>query len=220
MVCPECGVRLDEPIGLACPRCDTPFPRPVGNLGWKVTMLFALMALALTALVLMRIRHFSSGLVTLVSVVSALIAVALAVVFLIWFDRVRRNAGIWGPQRYTQGWAIGGWFVPVAFAWIPVRIAGDVWRATTESESLPWTLYAWWLCWVGSWLAGFHTSGVGTSGSGQIVAAVGVGFYLFNVPDLIFAAVAAVFGAVVVHQFSRAQDARTARGPVPAVWLD
>jgi len=81
---------------------------------------------------------------------------------------------------------------------------------------LPWPLYVWWISWVGSWLAGFHTTSIVSNSGGVAVAGVGVGFYWFNVPDLIVGAVAAVFGAVVVRLLSRAQDARTALGPISA----
>ena len=55
-----------------------------------------------------------------------LIAVLCTIpVFLVWFSRVRHNAGLWGPQRRSRGWAIGAWFTPVVNLWFPYQIAAD-----------------------------------------------------------------------------------------------
>ncbi|MGW0709341.1 DUF4328 domain-containing protein [Streptomyces sp. NPDC002643] len=82
---------------------------------------------------------------------------ASAVVFLIWFHRVRVNAEVFEPfgHRKKRGWAIGGWFVPVVNLWFPRRIALDSWDA-----SGPWgrprshaLVNAWWTMWLISGVA-------------------------------------------------------------------
>ncbi|MFE3491482.1 DUF4328 domain-containing protein [Streptomyces sp. NPDC059175] len=83
---------------------------------------------------------------------------ATAVVFIVWFHRVRRNAGVFAPdlQRRGAGWAIGGWFVPFGNFWIPFGIAVDVLRASHpdpygRQPSRQGILRAWWGAWVLSW---------------------------------------------------------------------
>jgi hypothetical protein len=73
---------------------------------------------------------------------------------------VRRNAGLWAPQRHGQGWALGAWFTPVLFLWFPFQMLGDVWRA---SEPAPASrrgtdpvAKAWWACWTASGRRGLH----------------------------------------------------------------
>lgn len=58
---------------------------------------------------------------------------ATVVVFLVWFRRVRLNAGLFdaSAQRMAPGWAVGGWFVPVGNLWLPYQVAGGVWAAST-----------------------------------------------------------------------------------------
>ncbi len=86
---------------------------------------------------------------------------ATAVVFIIWFHRTRRNAEVFDPsvQRMGPGWAVGGWFVPVANFWIPYRVASGVWEAGAQTRpdggrrTVPRTpLNLWWGAWVASLL--------------------------------------------------------------------
>ncbi|MFE6049313.1 DUF4328 domain-containing protein [Kitasatospora sp. NPDC056446] len=63
---------------------------------------------------------------------------ASAVTFIIWFYRVRVNAETFDPHghRHKRGWAIGGWFVPVAALWFPRQIAADIWQAGARPDEL------------------------------------------------------------------------------------
>ncbi|HEY9332150.1 MAG TPA: DUF4328 domain-containing protein [Streptomyces sp.] len=76
---------------------------------------------------------------------------ATAVVFLIWFRRVRLNAEVFDAYAHSMrpGWAIGGWFVPVGNLWLPHRVASGVWTASSPggSNRAPaprGLLHAWW----------------------------------------------------------------------------
>lgn len=82
---------------------------------------------------------------------------ATAVLFVIWFHRTRRNAEVFesGVQRMGPGWAVGGWFVPVANLWFPYRVASGIWEASVRLHpdggwrTVPKTvLNLWWGGWV------------------------------------------------------------------------
>ncbi|WP_234425568.1 DUF4328 domain-containing protein [Streptomyces kebangsaanensis] len=76
-----------------------------------------------------------------------------AIVFVVWFFRMRRATGPLAPDRFRNGpgWAVGAWFVPLANLWMPYRVAFDMWGAATP---LPcdgeghrpriWPLNLWW----------------------------------------------------------------------------
>ena len=82
---------------------------------------------------------------TLVSVPVAVMVLAAAVVFLVWLRRARINSGPLRRHRYSPGWAIGGWFIPVANLWIPYQVVSDVWQASTPQRPAPsGVLNAWW----------------------------------------------------------------------------
>jgi hypothetical protein len=56
----------------------------------------------------------------------------------------------------VQGWALGGWFVPIVNLFRPKQIADDIWRASDpmrqaqrwhERVVTPW-LHWWWAFWI------------------------------------------------------------------------
>ncbi len=93
------------------------------------------------------------------SVISAPIAVATAVVFIVWFHRAYWNLPRLGivHLRYGTGWAIGGWFVPILNLFRPKAIADDIWRGSDPSlpatsslpaGRVPLTFTLWWATFV------------------------------------------------------------------------
>ncbi|MFF1462647.1 DUF4328 domain-containing protein [Streptomyces sp. NPDC058330] len=109
-----------------------------------------------TFVALERLRRAES-LSTLAVGLQSLAYLATAVLFLLWFRRVRGNAEVFdaGMQPMRRGWAIGAWFVPVGNLWLPRRIAGGIWSASTVpgtgqggrsgSQAL---LNLWWGAWI------------------------------------------------------------------------
>jgi multisubunit Na+/H+ antiporter MnhC subunit len=63
------------------------------------------------------------------------LSLATVVVFIIWmFRAARNNAGLGREHpRLGPGWAIGGWFIPLANLVIPVLVMQDLWRGSTAS---------------------------------------------------------------------------------------
>ena len=60
------------------------------------------------------------------------VLVATAVVFIVWMWRGAKNNEVLDRirPRYTPGWSIGGWFIPIANLWIPVRVMHDLWQGS------------------------------------------------------------------------------------------
>ncbi|WP_328619739.1 DUF4328 domain-containing protein [Streptomyces sp. NBC_00354] len=62
-----------------------------------------------------------------------LVMVPTAVVFIVWFHRVRVNAGVFAPEVFRRGagWAIGIWFIPfVGWTVLAHGIATRMWTAS------------------------------------------------------------------------------------------
>ena len=59
-------------------------------------------------------------------------SVTIFVLLIIWMWRVAKNAELTGrtQPRFGPGWAIGGWFIPLASLVIPVLVMQDLWRAS------------------------------------------------------------------------------------------
>ncbi len=64
---------------------------------------------------------------------SLALALASAVLLIVWQWRCAKNAELLGRDRprFGPGWSIGGWFIPFANLVIPVLIVQDLWRASS-----------------------------------------------------------------------------------------
>ena len=60
---------------------------------------------------------------------------ATAAVFIVWMWRSSKNNEALGRDmpRLSSGWAIGGWFIPLANFVIPILIMQDLWRGSNAS---------------------------------------------------------------------------------------
>src|SRR5262249_47302737 len=91
------------------------------------------------------------------------VLIVTAVLFIRWFSRAYKNLRALGAYglRYSAGWAIGAWFVPILNIWRPKQIANDIWRASDPSappeqgvswrtRAVPPLLTFWWILWIAS----------------------------------------------------------------------
>jgi multisubunit Na+/H+ antiporter MnhC subunit len=68
-------------------------------------------------------------------ILSGLVGLATFVLLIIWLYRAAKNNEALGRQnpRLGPGWAIGGWFIPIAWWVIPFIVLDDVWRGSDPS---------------------------------------------------------------------------------------
>ncbi|MFG2482759.1 DUF4328 domain-containing protein [Streptomyces virginiae] len=161
----------------------------------------------------------SDVLTGLAGILQLLMYLTTAVVFVVWFHRVRVNGGIFRNSAFTQapGWAIGWWFVPVAHLFQPFVIARQIWRAGTRLgpdgspvrvSTAPVT--AWWAVRVAASIVGRLSSRVYTSAEtpGEMASAAGSGIG----SDLLMVA-AAVLAVLFVRRLTALQNTMAAQGP-------
>jgi hypothetical protein len=188
-------------------------PPPAGQVHYALDGLAAALTVLLAA----------SAAATVVSIglpgagiVALLLRVALIPVFLVWFYRARKDANGRGQrQRWSPGWAIGAWFVPIVYLWFPYQIMADIWRANLSAErrNRPAVLPGfWWGCWlVGE---GF-TWGIAGSSTGAARVVVGLAGLV--------AAAAAILLIVIVRTVTNGpvgrEPASASPGPVPQEWV-
>ncbi|ONI83672.1 hypothetical protein ALI22I_34980 [Saccharothrix sp. ALI-22-I] len=130
-----------------------------------------------------------------------LLFIATAVVLVIWLYRARRNA-LGGKHQFSPGWEIGGWFIPFASCYIPVRVVLDIgWAGAPVGRRATVTVpvAVWWTAWVLALPTGFQKTSTDTS--------FYIGFSLGSTwASALCLAVAAAALAVVVHRITVDQE--------------
>jgi hypothetical protein len=96
--------------------------------------------------------HASVARVNAAADLELVLFVVALVLFLRWLHLSYRNLLELGTRdlRFTPGWAVGYWFVPVLNIWRPAEVLGDLWRATDPRADDGWRslrsspLIGWW----------------------------------------------------------------------------
>ncbi|MBO2445978.1 DUF4328 domain-containing protein [Actinomadura barringtoniae] len=82
--------------------------------------------------------------------------------FLWWqlraYDNVDRMGG--PPQRWTKGWNVLGYVVPIASFWVPYAMVREIWRRSAVAPSTR-LVTAWWVAYAGGEIAGVASSAAG-----------------------------------------------------------
>jgi hypothetical protein len=103
----------------------------------------------------------------------------LWILLMIWGSQAHRSLSRFGPARtsWSPGWAVGGWFIPLANAVIPRLVFNEIERVADPDNGPPpigdgWrrrhlagTGLGWWILFVAGYaifLAGFGVSSAGT----------------------------------------------------------
>ncbi|MDE2927401.1 MAG: DUF4328 domain-containing protein [Acidobacteriota bacterium] len=129
-----------------------------------------------------------------------------SILVLIWIHRANHNARQLGAadMHFTPGWAVGWYFVPIAWFWKPYQAMTEIWRASRNpadwrgrpvSALLQW----WWVLWiVPFWGEAIVNWAVGRNldeaGAETLEAATGLAGWILDIPlILVFLA---IIGAV------------------------
>lgn len=153
---------------------------------------------------------------------SSLVMLACAVLVMIWLHQVRSNIEAldlyqWaGRRRLSKGWAIGAWFVPVGFVWLPLRVVLDVWwgsvEPTQERRRTPKIIVGWWACWLLSWFTGVRFTTTVTDSGGAHFESHSVNIFPgATALSALFAVAAAVLLGLLVRKVTALQTARLPR---------
>ncbi|MEY9843371.1 DUF4328 domain-containing protein [Streptacidiphilus sp. MAP5-3] len=154
---------------------------------------------------------------------SALANLAAGVLFIIWFFKSARLSEILAPgrQALSAGWAIGGWFVPLAFLVLPRLVAGGIWRAAVPLQQVPtmrrpntYLVTWWWLTFCVAQVFWVERVGSATSweNPGASVGTLVVEFGFVGLVDLC-AIAATVLAVVMIRKVTSMQQVRILQGP-------
>ncbi len=90
-----------------------------------------------------------------VGIMQIVVLVVTAILMLKWIHRANFNVRQLGAagMRFTPGWSIGWYFIPIANLWKPYQAMKEIWKASKNpadwqdrsvSSVLPW----WWFFWI------------------------------------------------------------------------
>lgn len=174
-------------------------------------------------------RDGADELARLADLVRFVAFLSAGIAFLAWFSRAYRNLGRLGVPglRYTPGWAVGAWFVPILNLFRPKQIANDIWRASDPQlarrgegwqgrDVSPW-LHWWWAFWVAGGVFGNQAAFAQLQAKTVSEQLTASSFAI--VADILFALSAALAIAVVsvvtIRLQARAQALSDAQALVP-----
>jgi hypothetical protein len=94
----------------------------------------------------------------IIAVFQILAFIISAICFIMWFRRAYANLSQKTNLRYSDGWAAGGWFVPILNLWRPVQMMSEMYRVANEvlNSNMPFNpktlrlggIGAWWFAWI------------------------------------------------------------------------
>ena len=147
---------------------DAGFHDPTELTRWTKVAVYASMAVALVS-VWRDVRDLlgngsegpATGLLAIAILgVLAMIVTSLiiAIVVLNWIHLANRNARQLGAadMRFTPGWAVGWYFVPIAWFWKPYQAMKEIWQASSDpadwaGQPVSPLLHWWWFLWIVPW---------------------------------------------------------------------
>ncbi len=103
---------------------------------------------------------------TVWSAVYMIVVVTTGILVLVWIHRANYNARQLGAadMRFTPGWSVAWYFIPVAWFWKPYQVMREIWQASVSpadwkqqasSPLLPWWWGLWILYVIGGSIAGY-----------------------------------------------------------------
>ena len=120
--------------------------------------------------------HTATGRVSHLATAELLLYALTGIVFLLWLHRCYVNLVELGARdlRFTPGWAVGYWFVPVLNLFRPKQILDELWRATApvdrgemDEAAKKTPLTAYWLC---ALITSFVTASIGRASGVETIS--------------------------------------------------
>jgi hypothetical protein len=97
--------------------------------------------------------HHSEVLIGMAAVAAIVLLVIGTIYFLRWLHLSYRNLReLHVHTRFTPGWAVGSFFVPVVNLWRPMQIVDELWRSGDDGKASA-LIPVWWLLYLGSGIA-------------------------------------------------------------------
>lgn len=143
------------------------------------------------------------------------VRILTASAFLAWLYRSHRNLIALGSNKlkFTSGWAVGYFFIPVINLYRPLQILSEVWNRSVSAaapsqstEGIPPLVGGWWCAFLGASLAKNVASRMALA-EGQELSAVANSSWL-GIFAYLFSILAAVLAIQMINGICKHQDDR------------
>lgn len=77
--------------------------------------------------------------------------ITIAIFFLIWIYRTNKNLHALSREqmKYTPGWSVGWYFVPIANLIMPYQVMKEIWQVSHKDPIAKPAIVGWWWClWI------------------------------------------------------------------------
>ena len=213
---------------------STPFAPSSARANWTVVLVGIATVLALITAVLWSthigtLRGFRNGTVSNgaaqdsenraagIETVLLFVILAAGLAWLMWQHRAQSNLRALGTQglRFTPGWVVGWWFIPVANLALPPQTMSELWKGSEpKAGAVDWKavkltplLPLWWAAWLGRIALSSIGATVGRNGNVDSLIARS-GWYV--AADFILA-VAGVLAIALIRSIERRQGEKRQR---------
>lgn len=116
---------------------------------------------------------FTSDIVTMfIGLAQLVLGITLGITFLSWIYRINKNLNAlsWDDMRFTPGWSIGWYFIPIANLFKPYQVMKEIWEVAHRGESSGQPLLGWWWgLWIISNIAGNAAMRLALNDSPEII---------------------------------------------------
>jgi len=92
---------------------------------------------------------------SVIGIATLILYVVTAIPFLMWISRANANCHGFHARgmRFTPGWAVGWYFIPIMNLFRPYQVMAEIWKVSKrpqdwESLSTPGIVSAWWALWL------------------------------------------------------------------------
>ena len=93
----------------------------------------------------------------IVGLAQSALSLFLGIIFLMWIYRANKNLHALSNMhmKFTPGWSVGWYFIPVANLFMPFQSMREIWEVAHKGRpSRQAVLYWWWIMWIGSNMIG------------------------------------------------------------------
>lgn len=158
---------------------------------------------------------------TLCGIAMAIVYLTTAVIYLVWVNRANKNARALGAvgMKFTPGWCVGWWFIPIANLFKPFQAVREIYLASSPTASpttwrvspAPSLLGLWWAAWIAGNILANIEGRLAMSGEADLIeasSAIGIVSSLIGIA-------AAITAMQVVRQINARQNQKAERTSKP-----